>query len=211
MRERKPALRGEELKGSKKIGCKARLTVKISRSAPKVAIITLEGGHNHRTGALATSEDLWHRVLDKDLRAWIVQAFSVVESIEVVYGILNNGDPVPSGAFASAICAVHIWLVCPALIPVPQSDVCSAALTPPPRPVGSRADDLANTRWHPSREQLRELKARANMSHVMHPDDLTSVRKRLAQLDRRQVWTDENKNDFVASQSTACIARAGNV
>jgi hypothetical protein len=62
-----------------------------------------------------------------------------------------------------------------------------------PRPRGAHADHLANSRWHPSREQLRQLRARAQQEYRLHKDDLLSVQLRLGQLDPELVWYHECK------------------
>jgi hypothetical protein len=65
-------------------------------------------------------------------------------------------------------------------------------LQPPPRLQGAHALILANSRWHPAREQLRELYlARVERAHVQHAANLTSMRRILPQLDPTLIWWQE--------------------
>lgn len=69
-------------------------------------------------------------------------------------------------------------------------------LEPPPKPRGAHADNLSNSRWHPTREQLRQLRARSQQEYRLHKDDLLSVQMRLAQLDPEHVWHYECKLQY---------------
>jgi hypothetical protein len=67
-----------------------------------------------------------------------------------------------------------------------------AVLQPPPRLQGAHALNLANSRWHPTREQLRELYlARVERAHVQHAANHTSTRRILSQLGPTLIWWQE--------------------
>jgi hypothetical protein len=111
---RRGALRGNTLKGSKKIGCPAFLTVTVLVSDPTNAVVQMHHAHTHGTGGMATAEDLWVRMISPELQAWILLSFAVVRDIEVIYRILNvDGTVVPAGAAprsrARARAASALW------------------------------------------------------------------------------------------------------
>jgi hypothetical protein len=100
---RRGARRGSSLKGSKKVGCEAYLTVTVLTSDPSNAVVQLHRTHSHATGGMATAADLWVRMMAPELQAWILQSFTVVRDIEVIYRILNiEGAVVPAGTACRA-------------------------------------------------------------------------------------------------------------
>lgn len=62
---------GTATKPSKKIGCPVRLVIKVLVRRPQVAIIELEGVHNHGIGSEADATDLRCRRVDKRLVKYV--------------------------------------------------------------------------------------------------------------------------------------------
>ena len=95
---RRPAQRGSSLKGSKKIGCPAFLTVTVLYASPSTATVQLHGLHNHGTGGMATADDLWARMIAPELQRWILQSLPILKDQDEIYKILNvAGYSVPPG------------------------------------------------------------------------------------------------------------------
>ena len=206
-RPRGPALRGTAAKSSKKIGCKAYLTATVFMANPAVVVVALKGDHIHKTGTLASADDLWCRTIDQRLQTWILEAFTVVESVQVVYDILNTpGTKMPAGM--SPRCRPPACQPFPLfsgidLIGSEHLEFVASALTPPPQPTGVHGDDLANSRWHPTRETLRELQGRVRSQYQLHSDDLTSVQKMLHAGASSGLWYKEHLPTSTASVSGA--------
>ena len=86
--------------------------------------------------------------------------------------------------------------------------VASTALAPPPQPTGAHADDLANSRWHPTRETLRELQGRVRSQYQLHSDDLTSVQKMLNAESSSGLWFKEHLPTSTTKATSASADKA---
>jgi hypothetical protein len=87
---RQGAKRGSVLKGSKKVGCSAYLTVTVLVLDPGHAIVRLFHMHTHATGGLATAADLWGRMVAPQLQEWLLRSFAVIRDIELIFRILSS-------------------------------------------------------------------------------------------------------------------------
>ena len=81
-------------------------------------------------------------------------------------------------------------------------------MQPPPSARGAHASNLANSRWHPTREQLRELMHRVDRAHMEHADDLTSTRRILSKLDGKEIWHHERPRPEGATATRTSRARS---
>jgi hypothetical protein len=99
---RQGAKRGSVLKGSKKVGCSANLTVTVLVSDPGHAIVRLFHTHTHATGGMATAADRWGRMVAPHLQDWRLRSFAVIRDIELIF---LEGMTVPAGTALLCTCA----------------------------------------------------------------------------------------------------------
>lgn len=88
---------GRVEKPPKKIGCKATITARVDARTPSVVHVRVSTAHNHGIGDEATPADLAVRMLDPDVRDWILSAAEAGVSAHNIFLILNGEAKCPDG------------------------------------------------------------------------------------------------------------------
>lgn len=86
---------GRVEKPPKKIGCKATITARVDARTPSVVHVRVSTAHNHGIGDEATPADLAVRMLDPDVRDWILSAAEAGVSAHNIFFDFEWGSQVP--------------------------------------------------------------------------------------------------------------------